>query len=160
MMRLKLACIFLLAVILYPLQLTALPEYPLISEAVIDVTGPESDSEFVEIYNPTGAPINIGGWKIAYKTASGASWSTVATIPAGETIPAFGYYLIGGDKVSPAPDHIDTTLGFAAAGGHIALRNPSNIIIDKLGYGTAFDPEGDTAPAPGIDKSLERKSTV
>ena len=136
----------------------ALPEYPLISEAVIDVTGTEADSEMVELYNPTGAAINIGGWDIGYKTATGSSWSSVATIPAGETIPAYGYYLIGGDKISPTPDKIDTSLGFSASGGHIALRNSSNQIIDKIGYGNANDPEGDTIAAPGIDKSLERKS--
>ncbi|HPN32126.1 MAG TPA: lamin tail domain-containing protein, partial [bacterium] len=159
MLKFKLLFIILLAVILYPPQLTALPEYPLISEAVVDVTGAESDSEFVEIYNPTGAPINIGGWDIGYKTTSGSSWSSVSAIPAGETIPAFGYYLIGGDKVSPAPDHIDASLGFSASGGHIALRNYSNVIIDKLGYGNAIDPEVSAIAAPGIDKSLERKST-
>jgi len=135
----------------------ALSDHIVISEVVVDVSGPESDSEMVELYNPTGQVQDIGGWDIAYKTAAGSSWSSKATIPSGDTIPAYGYYLIGGDQVLPAPDHIDLSLGFSGSGGHIALRDSSNNIIDKVGYGGALDPEGTAVSAPGQDKSLERK---
>ena len=145
------ACLFVVSTSVH-----ALSDHLVLSEVVVDVTGVESAGEMVEIYNPTGDTVDIGGWDIAYKTATGSSFSGKATIPTGSDIGPYGFYLVGGDNVSPTPDHIDTSLGFAATGGHVALRDASNTIIDKLGYGTALDPEGSAAPAPGQDKSLER----
>ena len=135
----------------------ALSDHLVIGEVVVDVTGLESAGEFVEVYNPTGETVAIGGWDVAYKTATGSSFSAVATIPAGREIGPYGFFLVGGDQVSPTPDYVDTSLGFAAAGGHVALRNSANAIIDKIGYGTATDPESQAAPAPPIDQSLERR---
>lgn len=125
-----------------------------ISEFLVDSSGSEPAYEFVELYNPTNSLINITGWNIAYKSASGSSWSKLVSIKG--SIQAYGFFLIGGDSVVPKPD-INTTLGFATNGGHIALRNATNYIIDKVGYGTAIDPEGNACPSPGTDKSMERK---
>jgi len=155
---LPVAALFLCLALVVALPTTALPPYPVISEVIVDVAGTEADSEMVELYNPTGAVVEIGGWDIAYKSATGSSWYAKATIPTGDTIPAFGHYTIGGPQITPTPDHIDSSLGFASSGGHIALRDASNNFIDMVGYGTANDPEGgDAAPAPGTDDSLERK---
>ena len=121
----------------------------------MDSSGPQSGYEFVELYNPVNSLINITNWNIAYKSATGISWSKIADING--FIQAYGFFLIGGDSVIPTPDVIDTTLGFAKNGGHIALRNATNYIIDKVGYGNAIDPEGDACPAPSTDKSMERK---
>jgi hypothetical protein len=126
-----------------------------ISEFLVDSSGSESAYEFVELYNPTNSPINITGWNITYKSATGSSWSNVAGITG--SIQAYGFFLIGGNYVNPIPDLIDTSLGFAASGGHIAIRNATNYIIDKVGYGSANDPEGTACPAPQTDNSMERK---
>jgi hypothetical protein len=92
---------------------------------------------------------------ISYKSATGSSWSNVAGITG--SIQAYGFFLIGGNSVNPVPDIIDTYLGFAPNGGHIALRNATNYIIDKVGYGNAIDPESNACPSPQIDQSMERK---
>jgi predicted extracellular nuclease len=127
--------ILLILIILANLRINALPNYPVISEIVVDVSGAESDSELVEIYNPTGQVINIGGYKIVYKTSTGTTWSTKSVIPDGETIPAFGYYLTAGDKVIPAADNVDTSLGFSGSGGHIGIKDANDNVIDYVGYG-------------------------
>lgn len=154
----------LVAFLLTPHSLILNPAYGLadhlvVSEVRVDCVGAESAEEFVEIYNPRGETAAIGGWDIAYKTATGASFSSVATIPAGRIIKPYGFFLVGGDSISPTPDVVDTSLGFAATAGHIALRNNSNLIIDKVGYGTTADSAEGGAPtkAPPKGKSSERK---
>ena len=135
---------------------SALSDHPVISEFLVDTSGVQGDWEFVEIYNPTGEVIDIGGWDIAYKPATSGSFTAVATIPLGRLIVPFGYFLIGGSKVSP--DYLDASLGFASAGGNIAFRKAStNEVVDKVGYGTGDSPEGSAAPAPPKNQSLERK---
>ena len=37
--------------------------------------------EFVELYNPTDAPIDLSSWKLEYKSATGTTWSPRANIP-------------------------------------------------------------------------------
>src|SRR5215207_1283927 len=49
--------------------------------------------EFVEIYNPTAAPISIGNWQLRVITGTGTG-ATRATIPAGTSLAAGQYYLI------------------------------------------------------------------
>lgn len=134
----------------------ALSDHPVISEFLVDTSGTQGDWEFVEIYNPTGESVNIGGWDIAYKPATSGSFTAVATIPTGRVIGPYGYFLIGGNRVSP--DYLDASLGFASSGGNIALRKVStNAVVDKAAYGSGNQPEGTAAPAPPKNKSLERK---
>ena len=133
-------------------------DYVVISEVLVDSSGAESDYEFVELHNPTNQDIDISNWDIAYAPATFSSWSLKTTIPASSKIPAHGYFLIGGSLVEPNPDFVDTSLGFAQTGGHIAIRNASDDVIDKVGYGTANNPEGGAALVPSTDESIERKS--
>ncbi len=50
--------------------------------------------EFVELYNPTNAPIDISGWKLQYKSATGTTWNDRGVLPANTFIAAHGYFLI------------------------------------------------------------------
>jgi hypothetical protein len=145
-----------------------------ISELQVAGTAGAND-EFVELYNPTNAPIDISGWRVQYKSATGASYQTEVTLPAGATIASHGYYLIGsggsgGYSGTVAADFLRSSgLAFAAAGGHVRI-GPSNITtavtdpaaVDTLGYGTGNTPEGGGAgpAAPASGGSLERKANA
>ncbi len=54
--------------------------------------------DFVELFNSSSAPINIGGWAILYATAANSTFGGASNyyvrFPAGAVIPACGYYLI------------------------------------------------------------------
>ena len=140
--------------------LATIADHVVISEFLVDSSGLESAYEFIELYNPTNQDIDISNWDIAYESTTFSSWTPVATIPASSTISAHGYFLIGGSSVEPNPDLVDGSLGFASSGGHIAVRNAGNDVIDMVGYGTADSPEGNATSAPPTDNSSERKSSL
>lgn len=52
---------------------TASVNHVVISEFAIGVTGSAAD-EFVELYNPTAAPVNIGGWVLQYRAEMGTAY--------------------------------------------------------------------------------------
>jgi Lamin Tail Domain/Collagen triple helix repeat (20 copies) len=108
-----------------------------INEFVTGVTGAASD-EFVEIANVGTAAVDVSGYKLAYRSASGTSDVSLATIPSGTTIPAGGYYLFGGSAYAgtPAADQSFST-AIAATGGGLGLRNADGTLVDSVGWGSA-----------------------
>jgi hypothetical protein len=108
-----------------------------ISEVLFNPLGPE-DKEFIELYNPTNATVNIGGWKIYSYSAADAN----LVIPAGATIKAYGYYLIGDESLTwnaslTRPDIFAEKLYLTNVNAGISIKDSSNNIVDMLGWGTA-----------------------
>ena len=128
--------------------------------------GPSSAyDEFAELYNPTDSPVDIGGWKLQYKSASGTTWSDRAVLPSGSSIPAHGFFLIAPSAYtgSATPDNIASawTTGLSDPGGHLHIINAALVEVDKVGWGTAIDPEGgSTAPTHTAGNSVERKASA
>lgn len=145
--------------------------------------GPNGASdEFVELFNGSNQPVNVGGWFLHYGAASLGSWQTKVTLPAGAVIPPRGFYLVtsapgaAGYSGAAAGDAVHaSSLSFAAAAGHVRLVLPggvpstpagSPLVADLVGWGaTAAGPEGSPAPLPGWDTgdklpSLERKANA
>ena len=119
--------------------------------------------EFVELYNPTATDVPINGWRLRYKSDTGASWSNFSggAFAAGTVVKAHGYYLltavgytggVTGDKT-----YTDTLAGTA---GHVGLIDGASAAIDTVGYGaTANAAEGGhPATVPGAGQSIKRKS--
>src|SRR5215213_4342830 len=105
------------------------------------VRGPNGAAdEFVELYNLSGAPVAIGGWKIKGSNSSGTV-SDRATIAAGTTIQPGCHYLVtnsslsGGPYSGGAPGDQTFTVGITDDGG-IALTLPDNTIVDQVGMST------------------------
>ncbi|MBI5645427.1 MAG: lamin tail domain-containing protein [Ignavibacteriae bacterium] len=118
--------------------------------------------EFVELYNPTSADVNLGGWKLQYRSASGSSYNTVATIAAGTMIRRNSYFLIAPSSWvgPPAADASWTGSGFAD-NGNIRIVDAANAEIDRVGYGSGNDPKVTPAPNHGEqanNNSVERKA--
>jgi hypothetical protein len=123
-----------------------------VNEFMTGVTGAAAN-EFVEIFNGGSAPANISGWKLVYRSATGTSDTTLDTVPDGTTLPAGGFYLFGGSGYAgpPAADQ-SFSIGLAATGGGIGLRDANGALVDSVGYGpttTNAFVEGSPAPAPG-----------
>jgi hypothetical protein len=121
-----------------------------VNELMTGSTGAASN-EFVELVNVGSAAADVGGFKVAYRSAAGTSDTTLGTIPAGTTIPAGGFYLLAGSGYlgSHAPDQTFSA-SLAATGGGLAVRDSAGTILDSVGYGEATNAfvEGHPAGAP------------
>src|SRR5436189_1760834 len=61
-----------------------------VNEFMTGSTGAASN-EFVELVNAGSTASDVGGFKVAYRSSAGTSDTTLATIPAGTSIPAGGF---------------------------------------------------------------------
>lgn len=122
--------------------------------------------EFVELYNPTNAPIDISGWKLQYKSATGTTWNDRGVLPANTFIAAHGYFLIANQSYIGAvtPDFSSGAWNSGtgmADNGHERIIDASAVEVDLVGWGTAIAPEGTAAPNHGTSAnslSVERKA--
>ncbi|TBL76054.1 DUF2252 family protein [Paenibacillus thalictri] len=53
--------------------------------------------DFIELYNPSGAAVDLAGWKLQYATKSSGTWQTSVTTNIYGTIQPHGYFLIQED---------------------------------------------------------------
>jgi uncharacterized protein (TIGR03437 family) len=119
--------------------------------------------EFVEIYNPSAAPVKIGGLKIRASNSGGTIGDRV-TITAGLMLPPGCHYLIanggaGGYSGSVPADQTYGT-GIADDGGIAITGSNGTRIIDAVGMSatSAFKEGAALAPLTlSADQSYERK---
>lgn len=117
--------------------------------------------EFIELYNPNDAEIDMIDWLVQYKSASSEDWKTKSVL--GGVIEPRGRYLMASTDYLSEEVADEFSSGFAKTGGHIRVVEPAveedgeDIIHDLVGWGTANTPEGDEATeAPGAGESLKR----
>lgn len=127
-----------------------------INEIMVGSSSSASD-EFVEIYNPCSSAVDLSGWRLVYRSASGSTDIKLLDLSS-LAIGAQGYLVLGGSAFSGNADQTLTS-GLASAGGGVALRNSTDDAVDSIGYGSANNGliEGGAAPeAPEYDSSLAR----
>ncbi|HEY0698706.1 MAG TPA: lamin tail domain-containing protein [Micromonospora sp.] len=135
-------------------------------------TGAIYANDFVELYNRGTGTVSLTGWSVQYASASGSSW-LVTTL--GGSIAPGGHHLIrlasGGTAGAALPTADSTgTTNLSATAGKVALRTTSTALTcstncskasgvrDFVGYGSANDAEGSTAPTGSNSTSVARVS--
>lgn len=133
-------------------------------------------NDYVELYNPTSATVELAGWTLQYAAATGSGWGlgfTPAVALEGPIAPG-EYYLIAlasnGTPGSLLPEANATgTINLSGTNGKIALVGNGSLlsgncpladldIVDFVGYGSADCREGTlTAPAPSNTTAIFRK---
>jgi predicted extracellular nuclease len=164
--RLVLALVMLLVVVSSMVAATAQAASTSVVISEFRVRGPNGgNDEFVELYNLSGTPVSIGGWKVRGSNSSGTV-STRATIAAGTTLGPGCHYLVTNSSTTAGPysgavsgDQTYTT-GVTDDGG-IAVTLPDDTVVDQVGMstGSAFK-EGTPLANLGttnLDRSYERK---
>ncbi len=110
-------------------------------------------NDFVELYNPTDADIDVTGWVIDQQSAAGNT-GTAHTLAG--VVPAKSTYLVQGAAGNnatgalPTPDETGT-FNFSGTQAVAELRDSDGDVVDLLGWGGASKYE--TAPAAGTSNS-------
>lgn len=92
--------------------------------------------EFIELFNPTAAPITLSNaWSIEGRSSTATSYTSRWT-GTGMTIPAFGHFLIGGSAYVSSPG-VDESLAAGITDASSLRLVQSSVTIDAVCY--AFD---------------------
>ncbi len=119
--------------------------------------------EWIELYNPCAAAVDLTGAKLTYRAATNVGASDSSTVaPLTGNIPAGGYYLVANTNYSGAPTPNIKPFagsGLLATGGAVGLRDSVGTLIDSVGWGSANNPfvEAAVAVAPAAGKSIARQ---
>lgn len=118
-------------------------------------TGATYTHDFVELYNPTSATIDVTGYTVTYYSSGGNLGNTCSL---SGSVAANSHYLIqqakgaGGTEPLPTPDAI-CTAPMSGTNGIVELNGPAGI-VDLVGFGSAVRFEG-TAAAPKLSNTPE-----
>ena len=102
---------------------------------VQDPTGDYDD--WIEIYNYSGASVDIAGMYLTDKPAEPLEWHQIRFgFSEQTTIPPQGFLVIWADEdLTEGPLHVD--FGLSASGDTIALIDPESVIVDQITYSAA-----------------------
>lgn len=120
----------------YEVKVVQPANHPVISEFMADNNSTIGDgdgqfTDWIEIYNPTAAPINLSGYFLTDKKSEPALWPFPSVV-----LPPDGYLLVfasGKNRVNPA-ETLHTSFQLDKAGGYLALVGPGPVVLQ------AFDP--------------------
>lgn len=111
-----------------------------------------SFDDWVELYNPTATPVNIGGFYITDNLTNPTLWQIPASNPTVTTVPANGYLLLWFDKqTDQGALHINAKLG--SSGEAIGLFASDGVtLIDSRTFGVQYgDVSEGRVPNGGAD---------
>ncbi len=123
--------------------------------------GATAYDEFIELYNPGGCAVPLGGWKLGYRAQNGNAAPPILTFEPGSSIPAKAYLVIARPEFSGKKDvTITSSTSMAVDSGQVGLEDDKGTLVDAVGYGTATGAyvEGKPAPSPDTSGSIARKS--
>ncbi|MFZ4619555.1 MAG: lamin tail domain-containing protein [Bacteroidota bacterium] len=104
--------------------------------------GVAGDLDWIEVYNPSAASVNIGGYKI-YDNGAQSGVKGKKLFPAGTIVPAKGFAAIVVDTATFVGD--TTGFGLSSSGETVWLENAAGVLIDTC-----------VIPALGNDTSYAR----
>ena len=111
-----------------------------IAEILYDAIGDDTGREFVELINPTSAPLALAGLRLEAGDGAGPGrWTLRWTAGAHDSIAASGRFVIGGALVEPRPD-AQVTLELQNGPDAVRLVWPDGA-IEVVGYGPLADGE-------------------
>jgi hypothetical protein len=101
-------------------------------------TAASATDEFVELFNAGASSVDIGGYKLVYRSGTGTSDVSLATLPAGTMLAPGAFYLFGGSGYAGAKLADQAfSAGLAGTAGGVGLRDATGKLVDSAGYGTA-----------------------
>ena len=181
-MRSVLPTLTALAVVVVPLALLAPAEAAVSGDQLVisevyggggSATASVVARDFVELHNPTSAPLSVAGLSVQYRSATGTGDPSGVVALTG-TVPAGGRYLVGlggGPSGAPLPTpDASGTAALAAGSGTVFLARGTTAltapptgsltgdprVVDLVGYGSSTTFEKAAAPTPSAATSVAR----
>lgn len=108
-------------------------------------------NEFVEIVNTGGGAVDVSGYKLVYRSATGTSDVALSTVADGTILGPGAFLVFGGaGYAGSAAESFSSSL--ASAGGGVGIRNATGLLVDSVGWGNATNAfvEGSVAVAPTV----------
>lgn len=148
--------LFAVSLIILPLQISSgMPTNLVISQVYGGGgnIGATFTNDFIEVFNPTNAAIDVTGWSVQYASNTGTTWQVTAL---SGVIQPGKYYLVqqaagsGGTTPLPTPDATGG-INMSATNGKVALVSSTTALsgscplastVDLVGYGNANCFEG------------------
>ncbi len=132
---------------------------PNIVVSEVATEGTTTSHEFIELYNNSSTEdVSLEGWKVQIKSASG---SVSRNLSMEGTLKTHTYALLAStanSEVCAAADLPCFSAAMSTAGGHVVVLDNNGNVVDRLGWGTANDPEQTAASVPPAGSSLARKA--
>ncbi|MFA5954193.1 MAG: lamin tail domain-containing protein [Patescibacteria group bacterium] len=124
----------------------------------IQTAGVSTKDEFIDLYNPTDAPVSLIGWRLSKQTASGTSSNLLTTFPDITLASHATLRIAHPDYAGSTPaDATYTTQNSIAADNTVTLYGDAGItIIDRVGFGSATIYEGAATVNPTDGAQIER----
>ena len=138
-------------------------------------SGAAFNADYVELFNLSGAPVNITGWSLQYFSATASTTSTPVISPVTGTVilqPGQRYLIQAtpgtvGTALPNAADQTSSNLAMGAAAGRIYVTNTTTALsnasgcptnyVDFVGYGTTANCyETARATAPSLSQPIAR----
>jgi cold shock CspA family protein len=92
--------------------------------------------EFVEIYNPTAAAVDVSGWK--FHITEPGLFRDYHVVPVGVILAPGAHYLLSDDD-GPSPNNAqpyDIPTDYSWTWGDVVLKDNLDAVVDVLGYGS------------------------
>jgi Lamin Tail Domain len=124
--------------------------------------GDEADYEWVELYNSSGAAVDLSGWTLQAGTSN---YSSDEPLPVGTTLGPGEWLLIGGAAVEGAIAPLGVSMGTGSSGDGLRLLDCNGLVADTVIYGADNEdgwaddsgaPASSLAPAAVAGQSIER----
>jgi hypothetical protein len=115
-------------------------------------TSTNASDEFVELYNSSGSDIDLSGWQISYKSATGTTWTKKLLIDSGKIIRSNQYFLAA--SITQADAKLSS--GLSQTGGNLRITDKSGNVVDQLAWGNGDKPLVQAASACQPSESLQR----
>lgn len=137
------------------------PPRPVLTEVRADAATPEAGGEYVEIANLGEGTLDLAGWRLAKRGATGAlSSCTVSALP-GDALAPGGVALVAGGAYDgryllPAGTPVLVCGGSALAGGIANDRPPELLLLDPSGaVASTFGAGGEAPICPAAAERLD-----